>query len=245
MNYTENSTLAEIVKNDTRAAKVFETYGLDFCCNGNRPLGEACGEKQIEPQKVLEDVKSATAEADTSIDFKSMDLKDLTVYIVNKHHKYIRDASPAIKSFGQRVVNAHSANHPEVIQILDLFNRLSLELDNHLHKEELVLFPYIKSLSESNKSSIPIPVPHFRTIKNPINAMEAEHSGAGDLIHEISGLSSGFTLPQDACNTFTAYYKELKNFENDLYMHIHLENNILHPGAIALEEELMNKGLIR
>ena len=244
MNYTEKSTLAEIVKNDINTAKIFESYGLDFCCNGKRPLDEACHEKNLEPKKILDEI-SAKTDNNESADFNSMDIKDLTDYIIGKHHEYIRNIIPTIRSFGEKVVRAHSANHSEVKKIAELYMRVSIDLENHLMKEENILFPYFKSLSQAKNTSMPIPVPHFNTVRNPINMMEQEHTDAGDIFHEIRKLSDDYKTPPDACNTFIAYYNELKNFEDDLHVHIHLENNILHPRAIALEDELRNSGLIK
>jgi regulator of cell morphogenesis and NO signaling len=140
MNYTEKSTLAEIVKNDINTAKIFESYGLDFCCNGKRPLDEACHEKNLEPKKILDEI-SAKTDNNESADFNSMDIKDLTDYIIGKHHEYIRNIIPTIRSFGEKVVRAHSANHSEVKKIAELYMRVSIDLENHLMKEENILFP--------------------------------------------------------------------------------------------------------
>jgi regulator of cell morphogenesis and NO signaling len=162
----------------------------------------------------------------------------LVDHIINNHHQYVRRMIPVISLHADKVASGHGKNHPETIQIADLFLAIREELQNHMMKEERILFPYIKQLHYAKKNNGQITPPPFGTIKNPIRMMEAEHQSAGDAMHKIRELSNDFTFPPDACNTFKALYSELKEFEEDLHKHIHLENNILFPKSIKLEEEL-------
>jgi len=232
-----NQTLAEIVAENLRSAIVFEEYGLDFCCKGKRPLSEACAEKNVDVEEVI----SSLAELSQSI--KSLNVNDweldfLVDYIINNHHQYVRRMIPVISLHADKVASVHGQNHPETIKIADLFLAVREELEGHMMKEERILFPYIKQLSLAKKNNEQAAPPPFGTIQNPITMMEAEHQSAGDAMSKIKELSNNFSAPADACNTFKALYSELKEFEEDLHKHIHLENNILFPKSIELETEM-------
>jgi regulator of cell morphogenesis and NO signaling len=159
-------------------------------------------------------------------------------YIINKHHRYVEKMLPIIFMHSQKVAEKHGANHPETDSIAELFAGIKDELEVHMQKEERMLFPYIKRILELGESGEEVPFPPFGTIENPVRVMELEHETAGKLMAEINSLSSGFTPPGDACTTYKVLYQELKEFESDLHVHIHLENNILFPKAIELEKSL-------
>ena len=230
-------TLAEIVTDNIRSAIVFEEYGLDFCCNGKRPLSEACKEKNID----VNDVINHLAGLDSNVESRNAnywELDFLVDYIINNHHQYVRRMIPIISLHTDKVAAMHGENHPETKQIADLFLAVRQELESHMMKEERILFPYIKQLNYAKKNTERIALPPFGTIQNPIRMMESEHQSAGDAMHKIRELSNNFITPADACNTYKALYSELKEFEEDLHKHIHLENNILFLRAIELEKEL-------
>jgi len=230
-------TLAELVTDNIRSAVIFEEYGLDFCCNGKRPLSEACQEKNVNVNEVVKSL----ADLDSKNNSEKISLWEpdfLIDYIINNHHQYVRRMIPIISLHADKVASVHVENHPETKQIADLFLAVRQELECHMMKEERILFPYIKQFYYSQKNNEQIAPPPFGTIRNPIRMMEAEHQSAGDAMHKIRELSNNFAYPADACNTFKALYSELKEFEEDLHKHIHLENNILFPKAIELEEEL-------
>ncbi|MCW8824040.1 MAG: iron-sulfur cluster repair di-iron protein [Ignavibacteriaceae bacterium] len=230
-------TLAEIVTDNIRSAIVFEEYGLDFCCNGKRSLSEACYEKNVD----VKDVINSLARLDSNKDSENVNYWEpdfLLDYIVNNHHQYVRRMIPIISLHADKVASVHGENHPETKQITDHFLAVRQELESHMMKEERILFPYIKQLHYAKKNNEQIAPPPFGTIQNPIRMMEAEHQSAGDAMHKIRELSNNFTTPTDACNTYKALYSELKEFEEDLHKHIHLENNMLFPKSIKLEEEL-------
>jgi regulator of cell morphogenesis and NO signaling len=233
-----NQTLADIVKENIRAAIVFEEYGLDFCCRGKRPLDEVCKEKDVDIQKVLNDLQSLNNHSLIE-KFDDWELDFLSDYIIYNHHTYVRKMLPIINAHSEKVSNAHGENHPEVKEITELYKKVAMELQNHMMKEERILFPYIKSLANAKKENLPALQSPFGSIANPIKMMEMEHEFAGDALSQIKNLSKEYTPPADACNTFKAFYSELKEFEEDLHKHIHLENNILFPKAIELESEML------
>ncbi|MBI2271210.1 MAG: iron-sulfur cluster repair di-iron protein [Bacteroidetes bacterium] len=235
----KEATIGDIVSKDFRKAEVFKKFGLDFCCGGKKTLAKACREKGIDVVQVEKELKAVEEKtASPSQDFNTWDLGFLADYIVNTHHKYVLQAMPVIFEYTQKVAKVHGERHPEAIEIANLFLKVVDELNRHMMKEENVLFPYIKILTSTKKDLKNLEPSPFGTIENPVRMMEMEHEQVGDLVESINKLSNGYTPPTDACTTFRLSYAKLKEFEDDLHQHIHLENNILFPKAIALEKNL-------
>ena len=232
-------TIGDLVTKDFRKAQVFKKFGLDFCCGGKKTLGKACAEKGIDIvqlEKELNEVEN-TAKS-SSQDYASWDLDFLVDYIVNTHHKYVVRSMPAIVEYTQKVARVHGMNHPEAVVIANEFLKVQSDLDSHMAKEENILFPYIKQLVETQKSKSTLGGSAFGSIQSPINMMEMEHELVGGIMAHIRELTNNFTPPADACSTYRLSYASLNEFEEDLHQHIHLENNILFPKAIKLEQEL-------
>jgi regulator of cell morphogenesis and NO signaling len=231
-------TLAEIVTDNIRAAVIFEEFGLDFCCKGNRGLSDACTDKNIDVQKVVNELTNLSRNGNGKENPDDWTLDFLVDYIINNHHQYVRRMIPVISLHTDKVASVHGKNHPETLKIADLFLEVREELEGHMMKEERILFPQIKQMVLKQKENSQFFPPPFGTIQNPIRMMENEHTSAGDALSQIRELSKNYTHPEDACNTFKALYSELKEFEEDLHKHIHLENNILFPKSIELEKSL-------
>ncbi|MFO7523815.1 MAG: iron-sulfur cluster repair di-iron protein [Ignavibacteriaceae bacterium] len=233
-----NRKLSEIVNNNFRTAEVFEKYGLDFCCKGNRSVKEACKEENIEIKKILTELKEIRNSS--SMDrYNEWKLDFLVDYIINNHHQHIHKMIPVISAHANKVSDAHGLKHPEVTEISKMFSIIYKDLKQHMLKEEQILFPYIKLLFTLKESGSKSEVPYFGTIKNPIHLMEIEHESAGEGFSSIRELSNNYQPPIDACTTLIVFYEELQEFESDLHKHIHLENNLLFPKSIALEEEML------
>jgi regulator of cell morphogenesis and NO signaling len=234
----QNKKIGELVADDYRKATVFKKYGLDFCCGGGKTIEEACKNKNIDVASLLKDLELLDAEnKKESTDFNSMSLTDLADYIEQVHHKYVFENLQSIQEFSDKVAKVHGAHNPETIEINKLYTETAQELAAHMRKEELILFPYIKKLERAlfNDESIEAP---FGTVRNPIAMMEHEHDSAGNNFKKIAQLSNNYTPPEYACNTYRVLYAKLKEFEEDLHKHVHLENNILFPKAVKLEEKL-------
>jgi regulator of cell morphogenesis and NO signaling len=232
-------TLAEIVTENIRAAIVFEEYGLDFCCKGKRPLAEACSDKNVDVQKIVSELAKLSDNGNEAQNVSDWELDFLIDNIMNTHHQYVRRMIPIISLHSDKVASVHGKNHPETLRIADLFLAVREELEMHMMKEERILFPQIKQMVLNQKENSQFFPPAFGTIQNPIRMMEFEHTSAGDAMNQIRELSNNYSHPEDACNTFKALYSELKEFEEDLHKHIHLENNILFPKSIELESEFL------
>ncbi len=238
MENLKNKIIGELVANDYRSASVFKKYGIDFCCQGNRTINEACENKSIDPNLVLKDLdEMSQSNKGSIIDFQSWPLDLLCDYIVKKHHRYVEEKSLEIKPYLDKICEVHGEHHPELFEINDLFNASVGVLTKHMKKEELLLFPFIHKMVKAKQEGTKIDAPGFGTIENPIRMMEAEHNIEGDRFRKIEELSNHFTLPSDACNTYKVTIALLKEFEEDLHLHIHLENNILFPKSIKLEKE--------
>ncbi len=233
---TITETVREIALSQPSSMRVFEQFGIDYCCGGQKPLAVACNEQDVEVGAVLAALANAASQpTPEQTDWNKASLEELVYHILAQHHEYVKKELPRLDTLAQKVVAKHGPNHPELPEIQSALQKLDQELTQHLAKEEMVLFPYIVNLEHSLAGRGAKPQSCFGTITNPIRMMTQEHDGAGELLAEIRQLSSHYTPPQDACSTYHAWYTGLKEFEQDLHQHIHLENNILFPRAIALE----------
>lgn len=230
--------VSQIVAQNYKTAKVFTAHGIDFCCNGGIPLKEACQQKEVSLNTLVEKIEQALKEPE-EINFSSMPIDTLAQYIVQTHHHYVRTTLPALTTYLTKLCQVHGERHPELFEIKALFMASAQELTQHMAKEEQVLFPYIQALAASVKGTYPLSEPHFGHIQNPISMMQAEHEQEGERFRKIATLSNNYTPPKGACQTYRVAFSVLQEFEHDLHKHIHLENNILFPKAtLAFENTL-------
>jgi regulator of cell morphogenesis and NO signaling len=239
MNIQENQIIGELVAQDYRTASVFKKYGIDFCCQGNRTINEACEKKNIDSKSVVDDLDAIIhAQGENTTDYKTWPLDLLADYIEKKHHRYVEEKTLELLPYLDKICRVHGERHPELFEINEHFNATAGELAKHMKKEELILFPFVRKLAKAKHEGSKVAAPQFGTVQNPIEAMMQEHTTEGDRFRKIEELSNNYTPPQDACNTYGVTLGLLKEFEQDLHLHIHLENNILFPKAIELEREL-------
>lgn len=238
MNTSQEQIIGELVAQDYRTASVFKKYGIDFCCQGNTTINNACEKKNIDTGLVLQDLDELAKKKGNAIDYQTWPLDLLVDYIVKKHHRYVEEKSMELKPYLDKICEVHGEQHPELFDINALFNASVEVLAQHMKKEELVLFPYIQEMVQAKQQSTKIEVASFSSIEIPIRMMEEEHTIEGDRFRKIEELSNYYTPPADACNTYRVTIALLKEFEDDLHLHIHLENNILFPKSIKLEKEV-------
>jgi regulator of cell morphogenesis and NO signaling len=229
-------TVAEIALERPQAAAVFERLGIDYCCGGGKPLAVACEEAGIDVDHVEGLLEGPGTDGPQAENWSERSLASLIGHIVQKHHSYCREECLRLQPLLAKVVSKHGEHHPELAQVEELFTSLRNELSMHLLKEEQMLFPYIITVEESATHKSAPPLAPFGTVQNPVRMMMMEHDDAGRVIKEIRSLTGNFEPPQDACTSFKALYQALGAFEADLHLHIHLENNLLFPRAIALED---------
>jgi regulator of cell morphogenesis and NO signaling len=238
MENVHNLTLGAIVKSNYRAAAVLETFGLDFCCAGDTNLLEACKEENIQPSLVINALLSLANGNEVVPEFASWTLDSLIDYICAKHHAYIEAKTPILRAYLDKLCQVHGARHSELLEIRSIFFETSSGLVVHMKKEELMLFPYIRKIARGKALNTHVTSPLFKSVKDLIEVMKGDHSHEGQEFRRIAALSNNYEIPSDACSTFEVAYRLLDEFEKDLHMHIHLENNILFPEAIRIEERL-------
>lgn len=237
MQLTESRTIAEIAANSLAAVRVFEKYGIDYCCGGKRPLADVCREKGHNAAAVQGELDAAlAASAEAARDWKSAPLADLVEHIVSTHHEYLRRELPAIQTRLDKVYRVYNQRYgPTLIGLPEVFAALRAELELHIVKEEMMLFPAIVAAETAVNAGDPIPASPFGSVSNPIQMMESEHDSAGEALSRIREITGDFSLPEYACVTYRALMSSLEELQLDLHMHIHLENNVLFPRAERLE----------
>lgn len=222
-------TVGEIVAHDYRAASIFKYAGIDFCCGGKKSLEETCSEKGIDESELMRKLDMLDSVPNTTVHkYIDWDPGFLCDYIMNIHHKYVLKTLPELVQYTAKISAVHGDRHPELKEVASLFLQINKELLQHLQNEEQVLFPSIKKAVKSDSQSARL------TIISEISRLSAEHEFAGGAMDTINKLTSGYSLPDDACNTYTVAFRLLQEFEDDLHTHVHLENNILFPKALLI-----------
>jgi regulator of cell morphogenesis and NO signaling len=241
MNELLSKSLAQIVTGNHRTAAVFEKYNLDFCCKGKRSLEKACAEKNIEAGDVVAELEALAVNEHgltRGYPFEKLSLTQLSEYIVENHHSYVRNELPQLLAYAQKVTAKHGSSHPELSGIFDRVVSIKEELEMHLLKEEQILFPRLREIEQmagQKKTGTTLTIQY---LQSPIDVMELEHDHAGTLMAEIRSLSNNYKVPDDGCTTFKLLYASLQAFESDLHQHVHLENNLLFPKGMQLLEQL-------
>ncbi len=229
-------TVRDIALDQPTAIRVFEHFGIDYCCGGRKPLSEACAAGNLEVDAVIAALElAARGPAPNTKDWSQASLESLSGHIEATHHVYVKTELPRLALLAEKVVHRHGATQAELPQIQTALAQLDEELTQHLAKEEAILFPHIVKLERALAEGSARPVSCFGTVANPIAMMTQEHDAAGALVAQIRSLSHDFATPPEACPTYHAFFDGLRDFERDLHQHIHLENNILFPRAIAME----------
>ena len=239
MTISSNSLVKEVVKLNFKTALLFQTNNIDYCCGGNKTISDACKETGINEEQLIRQLETLITQKDPDSEYiDNLTLGDLADYIVKRHHSYVRESIPVLKKNLEKICQVHGEHHPELFEIRELFTGSAGDLTMHMQKEEIMLFPFIKRLESVKMKNSPLPRTPFGSVSNPIGMMMAEHQNEGDRFGEISKLSNNYRLPEDACTTYGVTFRQLSDFEDDLHRHIHLENNILFPKAIELENEI-------
>lgn len=224
-------TIGEIVANDFRAASIFKEAGIDFCCGGNKSLTDACKEKGADESHLIQQIETlAQTPVSGAMNFKEWEPGFLSDYIMNTHHKFVLKNLPELLFYTQKIADVHGDNHPELLEVAELFAKINEELLQHLKNEEEVLFPAIKAAEISATTQVK------STIISEVTRMQGEHEFAGGAMDRINVLTKNYLIPADACYTYRVSLKLLEQFEDDLHIHVHLENNILYPKALKMAQ---------
>jgi regulator of cell morphogenesis and NO signaling len=222
--FKTSQSIGEIVSIMPKASDIFKKYGIDFCCGGHHSLAEAIKEQNLDEGKLLGELDAAyeqTMELSERSDYRTMPLADLIDHIVATHHSYLKRMLPELSDLTTTILKVHGKNHPDLFRVHKLFHNLKMELDQHLIKEEEILFPMIKEYEADPSETL------LKKISYVVRETEDEHEGAGDILKELRSVTEDYILPVDGCVTYGKTLKGLQELEGDLFQHIHLENNIL------------------
>ena len=235
----QQETIGQIAAKDLRKAEVFKKFGIDFCCGGKKTVREACAEKGIDASLVEKELQQPIANVTNSnMNFTEWNIDFLADYVVNTHHNYVRKYLPEITAYSNKVAKVHGAHHPELHSINTLVDRVNEELSAHMVDEENILFPRVKEIVNAQKNNLPYSITERESLEKMIEETEKEHDSVGRAMEEIRSLSQNYAIPEDACTSYKLLFKMLEEFESDLFIHIHLENNIMFPKAIEIEKTL-------
>lgn len=233
-------TVREVAMELPQSTRLFEKLRIDYCCGGHRPLTEACASAGVDVDEVMAMLDEVTPSEDIgALDFQNASLPELITHILDTHHVFTKSEMERLQALTDKVIGAHGANHPELLHVRELWQRLCADLKPHMFKEEQILFPYMIAMSQAVDQKSAAPFAPFGTVNNPIRMMMREHDTAGEIVRELRALTSDYKAPADACISYETLYQALENFEKDLHQHIHLENNILFPKALDMETGLV------
>jgi regulator of cell morphogenesis and NO signaling len=239
----EKMTVGQLVAKHPQTRKIFEKWGIDYCCGGRHDLKTAAAEKSANLEMLLtelnEAIETVSSNQAPETDWTNASLAELADYIEARHHTFMKEQMPRLSAMLVKVKRAHGDKHGEMLtELEDVYLSLREEIESHLMKEEKILFPYIRQIEAHAAGKGPVPQAHCGSVTNPISQMEFEHDNAGNALKRMRELSNNYVVPPDGCSTFAALYEALAGMETDLHEHIHLENNILFPKAIELEHSL-------
>lgn len=231
-----NEKVGNIVAENFRTSKVLTAYHIDFCCGGGVTLAQACKDRNVAVENVLKELEEAFSSVEVK-NYQRMELDELIDEIVNVHHKYVETTVPALQTYLNKLAQVHGERHPEIVEVRDEFYQAVIALGEHMRKEELILFPYVRAMVDARRNGFSLSKPHFVHVDHPIRKMEEDHVNEGARFKRIARLTDNYTYPSDGCQTYKVTMAMLQEFEDDLHTHIHLENNILFPAAKKMFEE--------
>jgi regulator of cell morphogenesis and NO signaling len=231
-----DATLADIVTRRPGLARELERRSLDYCCGGQRTLSDACAEAGLDPEATAAELSTLAGEE--PVEWAGLGLGELADHLEKTHHQYLHEEMPRLSALAAKVAEVHGANHPELADVKRLYATLRAELEPHLEKEEMILFPMIRELAEADDS----PQFHCGSLLGPIRVMSFEHDTAGELLAQLREVTSNYTPPADGCASYQALYAGLAELEADTHLHIHKENNLLFPTALEMENRLAQAG---
>ncbi|MBP6002227.1 MAG: iron-sulfur cluster repair di-iron protein [Pyrinomonadaceae bacterium] len=241
----QGKTVREIALEMPVTTRVFEEFKIDYCCHGNTPFDEACHNVGASPDSVLTRIDSVLDQSAGSerSEYAEMGLSDLIDHILDKHHVYTRSEMEQLTPLMAKVASRHGDHNPYLLELKELFQEICDDLEPHMVKEEMVLFPYIQKLEYSFLHNFTAAFPPFGTVQHPISMMNMEHEAVGEILVKMRAITNDYALPPEACPSFTALYHRLGEFERDIHQHIHLENNVLFPRAIKMESDAFSSSV--
>lgn len=238
---SSESTVGELVVQRPSNARVFERFGIDYCCGGKLPLSKACQNKGIDPQAVLDALsQNQDQHGSGDRDWSAATFAETTGHIETTHHAYLKNELPRLEQLSARVASRHGDAHPELYQLHEVLAAFKADLESHMFKEEHVLFPLCRTFDHPERPNTSF---HCGSVKNPVAVMVQEHDRAGEDLSQMRKLAGDYVPPAGACNSYRALLAGLAELEADMHRHVHLENHILFPRAIAAEQKTSQIGV--
>ena len=233
---TTQTKVADVAAESLAAIRVFQKHGIDFCCGGQKPIADVCATKGIATESLIDELETAmSGSAPDATDWNNASLRALIGHIITRHHEYLRAELPRIQTWLDKVYSKYGEQDADTIgRLPEIYSALRAELEGHLPKEEMILFPWVERFEATLEAGMPAPPLPFGTFEGPLGVMEHEHENAGEALRLLRASTNGYTAPEHACRTYRALYQALEELEADLHMHIHLENNILHARVRAM-----------
>jgi regulator of cell morphogenesis and NO signaling len=239
MNITAERTIGSIVAEDYRAASVLTAHGIDFCCKGGRSIEEVCRKNNLDPAQLTSEILTVlSSDANVGDAYTKWSMTQLTGHIEQVHHRFVEAQTAVLKIYLDKLCKVHGEHHPELFEIAREFEECAEAMAVHMKKEELILFPFVRRMEKAWQEGVALPAAQFGTVANPVEMMKEDHDAEGERFRRIDALSKGYQNPPDGCATYSTAMNMLREFEQDLHLHIHLENNILFPKALDLEARL-------
>ena len=243
MNINGNIKLSDLVISDYRASEVLEKYNINFFNKGNITLSEALNGSGLDLENLIAELKTSLEGENDNPQFNDFSIDSLIKFIKDVHHEYIRNTFPVMNSLTNEISVTQKNPSLELLKLVELYESLKEELEIHIQKEEKMIFPYLSDLLEKKNRSLTFEAPPFGSIVNLLEVMGKEHNKSGEILNEMKKITNNYSVPENAGMSVKVLYNELNKFEKDLHHHIHLENNILFPKAIALEKEIKKLNL--
>jgi regulator of cell morphogenesis and NO signaling len=228
------TTLADVVTHHPSLARELERRRLDYCCGGDRSLAEACMTAGLDPQAVATELSDIARPGEAPPAWSSMGVAQLVDHLESTHHRYLWDELPRLTDLLATIGRVHGARHPELADVARCFAELCDDMEPHLRKEEMMLFPAIRRMATAEQ----LPELPFGSITNPISVMLREHDRVGELLEELRALTHDYEVPADGCASYRACFDGLAELEADTHLHVHKENNLLFPAVVAIERRL-------
>ena len=230
--FNEQSIVGDIVKRFPQAGDYFKSLKIDFCCGGNRPIIEAIIDRSLDTSEVLRELEEMYQQAknrdELGVDWDQSTCEQIIELIIEKHHQFMKLELPQLSPYVTKVLHVHGEAHPHLVEVHELFQLLKDEISEHMLKEESDVFPIIIQ-AEKDLSSV-----RKEALAEAMKALEDEHDSAGSIVRRIREITNDFTPPEEACGTYQLVYKRLEHIESDLFLHVHLENNVLFPYVYRL-----------
>lgn len=240
MNITASTTLAEAVTSHPAVARELERYGLDYCCGGRRTLDEACRIAELDLDAVLADLASVAVDSPTA-DWATMPVDALVDHLEMVHHHDLWEELPRLVVLVDRLIGAHGDRHPELHELAQCVDDIRRDMEPHLRKEEMALFPMIRELAAADRRGDGAPAFHCGSVRNPISVMLTEHDRVGELLADLRRITDGYQPPADGCATYVECFRSLARLETDTHLHVHKENNVLFPAVVELDRRLLSR----